>query len=371
MDFELSADQMALQDAARDLLDGHASPARVRAVVEAGSGFDEQLWNAMVEQGWTALAVPEALGGLGFGTVELAVLLEQVGAHTAPVPFLQHAVATAALVSRADDGEVRSWLDRLVEGQSTATVAWRPVSARCDDDKWVLEGSPEPVIHAPSADLVLVPARIEGEHATAAGEPGEVALFAVEIDPAARPAAEPAMDRTRSLGWLRLARTPALLVGDAAAVDALTNIAATAHCAEMLGGAARALDLTVEYARERQQFGQPIGSFQAVKHRCADMLVDVEGMRSVTYYAAWAIGAGVEASVAASTAKAWCSDASKRTHASALQVHGGIGFTWEHDLHFFLKRAQLDQVSFGDAAHHRGRLGTLLRARVEAGESVI
>jgi alkylation response protein AidB-like acyl-CoA dehydrogenase len=370
MDFELSDDQVALQEAARDLLDAHASPARVRTVVESGSGFDAELWKAMVDQGWTALAVPEALGGLGLGTVELAVLLEQVGAHTAPVPFLQHAAAIASLVAADAAGrvEARPWIDRLVEGDQRATIAWRAVDARRVDGGWVLDGTPEPVIHGPEADLVLVPARVESSPAS---EVGGSALFAVEIEAAGRPEPEPAMDRTRSLGWLRLDGAPAVLVGDATAVEALSDLAVAGHCAEMLGGAARALELTVEYARERQQFGQPIGSFQAVKHRCADMLVDVEGMRSVTYYAAWAIGVGEEAPVAASTAKAWCSDAAKRVHASALQVHGGIGFTWEHDLHLFLKRSQLDQVSFGDATHHRSRLAGLLRARVEAGETVI
>ena len=132
------------------------------------------------------------------------------------------------------------------------------------------------------------------------------------------------------------------------------------------------LDLAVEYAKDRVQFGRPIGSFQAVKHRCADMLVDVEGMRSTVYWAAWCLGAAdADASIAASTAKTWCSDASKRVMASALQVHGGIGFTWEHDLHFFMKRAQLDQLAFGDASFHRARLTALLRPRVEAGESVV
>ena len=143
-----------------------------------------------------------------------------------------------------------------------------------------------------------------------------------------------------------------------------------AYAAELLGGAQRLLDLSVEYAKDRVQFDKPIGSFQAVKHRLADMLVDVEGMRSAVYYAAWCIAAAhPEASVAASTAKAWCSDASKRVAGSALQVHGGIGFTWEHDVHLFLKRAQLDQLAFGDAVVHRTRLTQLLRPRVEAGES--
>jgi alkylation response protein AidB-like acyl-CoA dehydrogenase len=143
----------------------------------------------------------------------------------------------------------------------------------------------------------------------------------------------------------------------------------------MLGGAARVLEMAAEYAKDRVQFGQPIGSFQAVKHRCADMVVDVEGMRSTTWHAAWSLGAhtpgDAQASIAASTAKVWCSDAAKRVMASGLQVHGGIGFTWEHDLHLYLKRSQLDQVSFGDAAYHRDRLAAFLRERVAGGLSVI
>ena len=180
------------------------------------------------------------------------------------------------------------------------------------------------------------------------------------------------MDRTRQLGWLPLDGTPARRLGGTEAVTALVDRGATYAAVEMLGGASRALDMAVEYAKDRVQFGRPIGSFQAVKHRCADMLVDVEGMRSTSYWAAWCIGASdPDTSIAASTAKIWCSDASKRVMASALQVHGGIGFTWEHDLHFFMKRAQLDQATFGDASFHRERLAALLRPRVEAGESVI
>ncbi len=180
------------------------------------------------------------------------------------------------------------------------------------------------------------------------------------------------MDRTRELGWLHFDGTPARRLGGADALEALVNRGATYAAAEMLGGADRVLAMAVEYAKERVQFGRPIGSFQAVKHRCADMLVDVEGMRSSVYWAAWCIGAAhPDASVAASTAKIWCSDASKRVMASALQVHGGIGFTWEHDLHLFMKRAQLDQLAFGDASFHRERLAGLLRPRVEAGESIL
>jgi alkylation response protein AidB-like acyl-CoA dehydrogenase len=180
------------------------------------------------------------------------------------------------------------------------------------------------------------------------------------------------MDRTREVGWLHFDRTPATRLGGTDAVDRLVERGAVGSCAEMLGGASRALELAVDYAKERVQFDRPIGSFQAVKHRCADMLVDVEGMRSATYWAAWCLAADApDAPVAASTAKIWSADASKRVMASSLQVHGGIGFTWEHDLHLFLKRAQLDQLAFGDAAYHRERLAQILRPRVEAGESVI
>jgi alkylation response protein AidB-like acyl-CoA dehydrogenase len=202
--------------------------------------------------------------------------------------------------------------------------------------------------------------------------PNGAGLFAVDLESNGRPGRESSMDRTRAIGWLDLDKTPATKLGGEREVEALVDRGATFAAAEMLGGAGRALDMAVEYAKDRVQFGRAIGSFQAVKHRCADMLVDVEGMRSTSYWAAWCIGAGdPEASVAASTAKIWCADASKRVMASALQVHGGIGFTWEHDLHVFMKRAQLDQLTFGDASFHRERLARLLRTRVEAGDSVI
>jgi len=165
---------------------------------------------------------------------------------------------------------------------------------------------------------------------------------------------------------------PRLDLGGADAIARQLDVASVAYSAELLGIAQRALDLSVEYARERVQFGRPIGSFQAVKHRCADMLVDVEGMRSAVYWAAWCVAAGdADSSVAASTAKCWCSDAATRVLSSALQVHGGIGFTWDHDIHLYLKRAHLDAISFGDASFHRARLAALLRDRVESGRSVI
>jgi alkylation response protein AidB-like acyl-CoA dehydrogenase len=342
MDFDLTEDQLALRSGANDVLDDLASPARVRAHTTTDAPFDPALWSAMVNQGWLGVEVDEDRGGLGLGSVEVAVLVEELGRHGAPAPFVPTVLALDALAGAGED----AWVDRLLNGDAIACVAWDPAA---------------PVPYAPSADIAIVLA--------------DDGVYAFDVGGAAsgeRPRREPAMDLTRELGWLPFDRATARQLGGIDARRRLLDRGATFTSADLLGSASRALDMAVEYAKDRVQFGRPIGSFQAVKHRCADMLVDVEGMRSTVYWAAWCIGAGdPDASVAASTAKTWCSDASKRVMASALQVHGGIGFTWEHDLHFFLKRAQLDQLAFGDASAHRERLAALLRPRVEAGESVV
>lgn len=381
MDFELSPDQVALRDAAASLLDNACTTTRVREVAATGRHLDDDLWAAMAEQGWPAVERSEPDGGLGLGLVEVAVLCEQLGRHLAPVPFTgtvvaHHALATA-ITGSAFDAEAESstglgatdvggWAQRLSSGDATGAVAWsrRPDAVRAQRDRkgtWRLTGRSDPVVNGPHADVVIVFAETEGEPA----------IFALAPDDSARPVSEPAMDRTRSLGWLALDDRPALWLGDDRAAAAVLDRAVAALCAEMLGAADVVLAMTVQYAKDRVQFGRPIGAFQAVKHRCADMLVDVEGMRSAAYYAAWAVGAGdPEASAAASAAKVWCSDAARRVMASGLQVHGGIGFTWEHDLHLFLKRSQLDQVTFGDATHHRERIALILRTRAEAGQPV-
>jgi alkylation response protein AidB-like acyl-CoA dehydrogenase len=342
MDFDLTVDQLALRAAASDVLDDLAAPARVRAHTTTDAPFDRALWGAMVEQGWLGVEVDESRDGLGLGAVEVAVLAEELGRHAAPVPFVPTVLALDALAAAGDGGtDDDAWTTRLLGGDAIACVAW---------------DSSAPVPYAPSADIAIV-LTDDGVYATELTE---------------RPRREPAMDLTRELGWLHFDPRKARRLGGADARTRLLDRGATFTSADLLGSASRVLDLAVEYAKDRVQFGRPIGSFQAVKHRCADMLVDVEGMRSTVYWAAWCIGANdADASVSASTAKIWCSDASKRVMASALQVHGGIGFTWEHDLHFFLKRAQLDQLAFGDASAHRERLAALLRPRVEAGESVV
>ncbi len=359
MDFDLTDDQVALRDGARDLLDDYASAAGVRAHSETEALFDAACWDAMVEQGWLGIDVVVERGGVGLGTVEVGVLAEVVGAHVAPVPFLANVLAIGAL-DRAGDPRATDLLD----GTRLGCVAWSatPPRAARTGEAWELTGGTDPVVAGPGAALAVV---------IAADDEGE-AVFAVELGGDRHIAREPAMDLTRCLGWLHLDCTRATRLGGPDAARQLFDRAVAFRCCEMLGTAQRVLELATEYAKDRVQFGRPIGSFQAVKHRCADMLVDVEGMRSTAMWAAWAVGVeDQDASVAASTAKTWCSDAARRVMAGGLQVHGGIGFTWEHDLHFFLKRSQLDQFAFGDAAFHRRRLTALLRPRVEAGETVV
>jgi alkylation response protein AidB-like acyl-CoA dehydrogenase len=378
VDFELSEDQQALKGAASALLGDLGTSERVRRAADGARHVDDELWAAMAAQGWMAVEQSLDAGGLGLGLVEVVVLCEELGRVVAPVPFLGTVLAAGALRRAVDAGDlpgaavlggasVDGWVARLSGGEAVGAVAWsrRPdaVAARPDGaGGWLLSGRSDLVVYGPAADVVVVFADADGEPVLCAVAPG-----ADE-----RPAAEPAMDRTRSVGWLTVEDRPALPLGGAEAATALLDRAASGASAEMLGAAGRILEMTVAYAKDRVQFGRPIGSFQAVKHRCADMLVDVEGMRSAAYYAGWAVGAGdPDASAAASAAKVWSSDAARRVMASGLQVHGGIGFTWEHDLHLFLKRSQLDQMSFGDAGFHRERLARILRPRAEAGLPVL
>jgi alkylation response protein AidB-like acyl-CoA dehydrogenase len=383
VDFDLSDDQQALQAAAGSLLDDRATMTRVRAAADTDAHLDRDLWADMAEQGWLAIERNIDDGGLGLGLVEVAVLCEQLGRHLAPVPYLGTLMALGALGAGVSSGDVPSdaavggtelgsWAERLQSGDAIGAVAWsrRPDAVRAQvgaDGSWTLTGRADPTVYVPAADLVVVPALVDSESAGS-----EVRVFAVALPVDDRPGAQPAMDRTRSLGWLELAARPAVVLGGPQAAATLLDRCVAALCAEMLGAADAVLEMTTAYAKDRVQFGQPIGSFQAVKHRCADMLVDVEGMRSSSYYAAWAVGAAdADASCAASAAKVWCADAASRVMASGLQVHGGIGFTWEHDLHLFIKRSQLDQGTFGDATAHRRRLVELLRPKVEAGEPVL
>ncbi len=380
MEFELSADQRALEEAAADLLEGMASSERVRALVgpgiaegggvgqELAEPFDRELFGAMAEQGWLGIEVPESEGGLGLGMVEVAVLCEQLGRRVAPAPFVPSVLCLGALqAARGDDevpgaarDELAAVVEPLAEGRALGCMAWAngSLTARSEDGRWVLTGRPDPVQYASVADIAVVVT--------------DDAVYALKFSDGERPDQQPSMDRTRPLGWLTFDATPVWRIGGPEAAALLLDRAATAAAAQLLGASARALEMSVEYAKERHQFGHPIGSFHAIKHRLADALVDVEAMRSATFYAAWCLATGdPESSTAASMAKAWSSDASRRVMTSAMQVHGGIGFTWEYDLHLYVKRAQLDASSFGSAAFHRDRLAGGLASDLAAGRSPI
>ncbi len=394
VDFDLSTDQQALRAAAATLLDRMAGHDALRARVGTGSvvgtlpgagdvaaageadagtmgtkadapqGYDAEVWAAMADQGWLAIDVPADDGGLGLGTVEVAVLCEEIGRRLVAAPFLPSILALGAFsgAEARADAATKEWREALGEGAAVGCVAFASAAEVTatpsgSDGRVRLSGETPPTTFAPSADVAVV---------VAGG-----GVYAVDVRNEGRPDPVPAMDRTRELGILAFDGTPALYLGGTDTAELLWDRAATLASAEMLGSADHVLSMTVDYAKDRVQFGKPIGSFQAVKHMLADALVDVEGMRSTVYYAAWCTAADDrDRSLASSMAKAWCSDASRRVMAAGLQVHGGIGFTWEHDMHLYVKRAQLDQVSYGDAAFHRDRIAAILRERLDAGQAL-
>jgi alkylation response protein AidB-like acyl-CoA dehydrogenase len=385
VDFDLSADQLALREAAAALLEGKAGHDALRARVGTGTvvgtlpsageasaaaaadaphGYDVTAWDAMAEQGWLAIELPEDDGGLGLGLVEVAVLCEELGRRLVAAPFLSSVVALGALSDRdaRASAATKEWREALSQGSAVGCTVFAPanritVSEATTDGDVRLQGEAPPALYAPSADVAVLV--------------GDEAVYAVDLRNIGRPEPLAAMDRTRELGVLQFDGTAAVRLGGADAAARALDRAATLASAEMLGAADHVLSMSVQYAKDRVQFGKPIGSFQAVKHMLADALVDVEGMRSTVYYAAWCTAAeDPERSLAASMAKAWCSDASRRVMGTGLQVHGGIGFTWEHDMHLYVKRAQLDQVSYGDASLHRDRIASILQTRLESGQAL-
>jgi alkylation response protein AidB-like acyl-CoA dehydrogenase len=327
MNFELTDDQRAIQRTARDFLASAYPAAEVRRLAyETPRGFEDEGWAAICELGWPALLVPEEHGGLGLGVVELAVVQEEVGAALAPSPFLS-TVAAAAVIAEAGSADQRTrWLPALAAGEARGAVA-----TLGEDGGWIA------VPDADGADVVVVR---DGNR------------WALATDATAEPVE--ALDVTRRLWRVRAGGDLEPLPRDAARA---ADVVAVALAAESVGVARRALDMAVQYAKEREQFGRPIGAYQAVSHACAQMLLEVEGARSTALYAAWALDHEPESGpLAASMAKAYASDAGWRVPAAALQVHGGIGFTWEHDLHLWLKRGKANAYLWGDAREHRARV---------------
>ena len=364
----VSAEQEELRASVRRFLADRAPMSRVRELMDGGE-TDWALWEqAGTQLGLQGLAIPESYGGAGFSFAEQAVVLEEFGAALYGGPYLASAVlAATGLLASPDEGARRELLPGIASGQTVATLAfaedggsWDPAAIRLSAVKdgpgvngaWRLDGHKSFVLDGATAGLILVVA------ATDAG----LSLFAVtaDADGLAR-AALPALDQTRQLARLEFAGVTGRLIGSpgdgAAALDRALDVAAVALAAEQLGGAQRALDMAVEYAKVRRQFDRPIGSFQAIKHRCADLLLEVESLRSAVGYAAAAVAEdSAEIPVLASLVKAYASETYFHVAAENIQIHGGIGFTWEHDAHLYFKRAKASELFLGDGAYHRERL---------------
>jgi alkylation response protein AidB-like acyl-CoA dehydrogenase len=328
MNFDFTDDQQAIKRTAKDLLADRFKPEHVRELAEA-KDYDEEAWKEMCELGWAGIFIDEAHGGQELGTVELIILMEELGYALAPVPFLSNAAAGLAIQAAGSDEQRERWLPGLASGELRGTVG-------------LLRGG----------EARLVPDAAEADLIVLAGDDGAVVAErgGAEVEPFET------LDATRRFGRVR-ADGGDSLPGDVQ--PALDRICA-ALAAETVGVGQRAMEMAVDYARERKQFDRPIGSYQAVSHRCAQMLLEVEGARSAAYYAAWCADAAPDQlAQAASMAKAYASDAGWRVCTASLQVHGGIGFTWEHDLHFYLKRAKANALMFGSAAEHRERVASL------------
>jgi alkylation response protein AidB-like acyl-CoA dehydrogenase len=329
VNFDFSDDQHAIKRTAKELLADRFNLERVRELAEAGA-YDEAAWKELCELGWSGIFIAEEHGGQGLGVVELVILMEELGYALAPLPFLSNAAAGLLLQAAGSDEQRRRWLPGIAAGDVRGTVGI------------VTAGEAKLVPDGDSADVIV----LCGPEAQTVVERSAVEVAPVET-----------MDLTR-----RYARVQADGAGEPLPGDHLPGLscAALAVAAELTGVAQRAMEMAVQYARDRKQFGRPIGAYQAVSHRCAQMLLETEGARSATYYAAWAADAEPRSlALAASMAKAYASDAGWRVCSSSLQVHGGIGFTWEHDLHFFLKRAKVDALLWGSASEHRERVAGL------------
>jgi alkylation response protein AidB-like acyl-CoA dehydrogenase len=377
VNFAFTQEQEELRSAARGFLADHSTSEQIRRAMESALGYDPEVWKRIAsELGWPAVAIPEAYGGLGLGAVELTALMEEMGRVLLCAPFFSSVcLAGNALLSAGSEEQKREFLPAIAEGRRLATLAWtgpsgapgaagiaatvRP-TARRQGGEFALRGAWRFVLDGLGADLLVVAARREGS----TGEEG-VSLFAIPSDtPGVERRALPTMDPTRRLAEviLRDVRVPAsALMGEEGEgwrpLGRALDRAAVALAAEQVGGAQSCLDISVAYAKERVQFGRPIGSFQAIQHKCADMMVAVESARSASYYAACVAADDAEnLPVAASLAKAACSDAYFRCAAESIQIHGGVGFSWEYDLHLYFKRARSTEVFLGDPAYHRERV---------------
>jgi alkylation response protein AidB-like acyl-CoA dehydrogenase len=366
MDFSFSSDQLLLKNSARAFLDEHCKPTAVRLLWDDPRGESDTMWKEMAQLGWLGLSLPEVYGGSGLGMVESAILLEELGRAAYPGPYWPTVLAAAAIEAAGADAQKKRWLSAIATGDARATLAlldadldWDPAAMTARAEKtprgWALSGTKRFVPWAHVANVLLIPARaLEGP-----------TLFLVDPS-AAGLKLSPVQGMDLSTRWVQIdmdkvpAAADAVLGTPGQAAPLLSSLVrrgAVGAAAEMLGASRRCLDMAVGYAKVREQFGQPIGSFQAIRHKCAEMLLEVENSHAAVYYAAWALDAKAEdGELAASVAKAYVGDAARKVCGEAIQVHGGIGFTWEYDLHIYFKRAKALEPMYGDADYHREQI---------------
>jgi len=369
MDFGLNEDQETLAKYARDFLTNECPTTFVRKMMEDETAFDRDFYRKMAELGWMGIAIPEEFGGQGMTYVDLAVLLEEMGRSLVPGPFFASVCLAAPVIIETGSGA--EILRGIASGERNASVAITEDGGRIDAsgielkaDGTSLSGTKRFVLDAHVADTLIVAARTNESDDPTEG----VTLFAVDAKASGVSVSQlKAMDTTRRLCDVTFDGAQGEVLGEVGRgwrpLERGLQKATGLLCAECVGGAAQVLDMSVAYARERVQFGRPIGSFQAVKHKCADMLVDVEMSRSATYFAAWAASEDdPELPLAASIAKAFCGDAFTRVASNGIHVHGGIGFTWEHDMHLYFKRAKTNEVFLGDPTYHRDLVARMVAA---------
>jgi alkylation response protein AidB-like acyl-CoA dehydrogenase len=377
MDIGFSEEQGLLRDTARKFLDAACTTRFVRERMATPEAVTAEFWSQIAEQGWLGINFAEEDGGSGLGLVDLVVLMEEMGRAVMPGPYLATVLLGGAAIREAGSpAQRRDYLPLIADGSTKATLAATEANARWDASGIMMTARPMRggfefsgtklfVPDAHLADIIVVAARTRDGSTMEDG----VSLFVVPKDATGLSVSlMPSIDETRKLCEVRFANIAvprAALLGELhqgwPALARVYDAAAVALAAEMCGGAQRVLDMTVDYAKLRETFGKPIGSYQGVKHKCADMLVEIENAKSLTYYAAWAIDEKQpDAPLAVSMAKSYASDASRKVSNAGIQLHGGIGMTWEHDLHLYMKRAKASEVAFGDATWHRERVAALM-----------
>ena len=383
MEFSFTEEQKMIRDTAQAFLAEVSSSNAIRSAMDTEQGFDPQIWQRICEEMyWQAIHIPEEYGGMGLGYVDLVVMLEQMGRYLLCSPFFSTVcLASNALIVAGTDEQKQQYLTQICEGSLTATLAYTSKNGQWDatavqgivtaqGDDYVLNGTYRYVLDGHTAQLLIVAARSEGSE----GEQG-ISVFAIDSDtPGVKRTWLPTMDQTRKQAEIvfdNVRVSSSQLMGEEnnawPQLNKVLQLAAIAIAAEQVGGSQQVLDLTVEYTKERVQFGRPIAGFQAVKHQAADMMLRTEVARSAVYYAACvaeeALSGGLladELGEAASVAKSYCSEGYFKNAGDALQLHGGVGFTWEYDVHLYFKRAKSSELFLGDAAYHREHVATLL-----------